>query len=173
LFDHRCWQKLLKRKGVDAATVDGVYGLHALRMLGIKQGVLRGSEEEQEAVSSEEEEEEEEVAAAPPAYKPPAGPTDLPLMYRNAIDEDEQLRDMDINSMAELHSAMAQLSAEMEEDRDGSFWKQITFSGKHPYPLFEPNRIHKHVGCDSGTVKIIDYYRYAKCHSLYLIIRQS
>ena len=37
----------------------------------------------------------------------------------------------------------------------------MTFSGKHAYPLFEPNHIHKHVGCDSGIAKIIDYHRYA------------
>jgi len=130
-----------------------------MRLLGIKQGVLKGDENPDD---DEEEEEEPQGVAAPEPHPVanPAAATDLPFMYRNAIADDPKLSQMGVSSIEELHAAMAKLSAEIPADADGSYWKQVTFSGKHPYPIFEPNRIKKQYGMDSHTA-IIDYYRYA------------
>jgi len=150
-------KKLLKARGVNAKLVDSCYGVHAIRLLGIKQGVLKAGADDELPDDSEPD---EAADAAPPPAPPAPVSSDLPMYYRNAISDDPKLAG--VSSMAELHDRMRQLSAEIV-DPDGSFWKQLTFSGEHPYPEFEPHRIKGHKGTDGGyggTI-ITDYYRYA------------
>jgi len=151
-------KKLLKAKGIDPKVVDTCRGVQALRLLGIKRGVL-AADDKGEAVSSDDE-------AAPVAAtvveetKPPPRKSKLSLDLKNAIYDDPNLRDRDITTMEELHTAMKELSDAMPEDPDGSYWKQLTFDGTHPYPIFKANRMKKDTGMDSSA-SIIHYYRYA------------
>ena len=61
-------KKLLESRGIDAATLNHCRGLHALKLLGIKQGVLRG-DEDVENLSAQ---------AVEPAAQPVAKPVSPP-----------------------------------------------------------------------------------------------
>lgn len=154
-------KKLLKAKGLDPKVVDTCRGVQALRLLGIKRGVLRANDQGED-VSSDEETSGTGASAAPVAQetRPPPRKSKLPLYLKNAIYDDPNLRDRDITTMEELHATMKELSDAMPEDPEGSFWKQLTFDGEHPYPIFEANIHKKDTGMDS-SVSIIHYYRYA------------
>jgi len=111
-------------------------------MLGIKKGILKTGEED--SLSDVQDEEEE----APPSVKSPAAPpvkSSLSFMYRNAVADDPKLAAMNITSMEELHAAMAKLSADMEPDLDGSYWKQVR--PEHYIPKRVPEFILLHLNC--------------------------
>ena len=98
----------VQSRGIDARLVDSCAGTHQMRLLGIKQGVLKGSDVIESIPEEEEEVAPEPVAAAP---APPPASSDLPMYYRDAISDDSNLEG--VTTMAELHERLQQLSAEI------------------------------------------------------------
>lgn len=160
-------KKFLVSRGGDRKVLDKLSGSQALRRYGLENGYLQTGDEpdEPEGASAEEPDPVEEARRAEIARQQAADlerlrASDLRKSYLDQIAEDPNLAG--ITTMAALRARLEELSAALTaQDADGSEWKQLTFSGEHPFPRFEPHRMQKHKGMDGGLKVMTSYYRYA------------
>jgi len=82
----------------------------------------------------------------------------IPTQWLEIIRADPQLRD--VKDISQLRQRMVELSAAIK-DHPSSAFKQVTFSGETPCPLFKPHFAKRDVGTLMMGRKITDYFRYA------------
>jgi len=159
-------KKFLVSRGADQKVLDRLNGAKALRKYGLENGYLQTGDEPDEPAGPEEPEDpeqlarEQEIAAKMQADLARIAASDLSSAYLEEIAADPNLQG--ITTKAALHARLRELSAPLTaQDPDGSVWKQLTFSGAHPYPRFRAHNIWRHKGIGAGIKSITEYYRYA------------